>query len=250
MKLTVIGCAGSYPNPSSPSSCYLIEHDGYSLVLDLGAGSLGPLQHHVDPVMDPGFSAVVLSHCHVDHCSDFGSLYVMRHYGPLRPSGRLPLLGPVETADRMAGLYGMADTGPIVEEFDVQPFTDTVMSVGPFAISTAPARHPVEAYSIRVDAGGRSITYSGDTGPNDDLVELARGTDIALFETSFLGDGNPPDLHLSGKDAALAATAAGAGLLVATHLVAWNDNDAVVAEAVDHFAGPVERATSGMTITL
>lgn len=249
MKLTVIGCAGSYPNPSSPASCYLIEHEGATVVLDLGSGSLGPLQEQLDPVLDPRFAAVILSHCHVDHCADFGSLYVMRHYGPMRPPGRLPLIGPVEAASRMANLYGMADTEPIHEEFDVQALGGTLW-LGPFEITSVPARHPVEAYSIRVSAGGRSITYSGDTGPNPDLVELARGTDIALFETSFLGDGNPPDLHMSGKDAALAASQAGAGLLLATHLVAWNDNDAVIAEAAAHFNGPVERATAGMSITL
>jgi ribonuclease BN (tRNA processing enzyme) len=82
MKLTVVGCAGSYPSPDSPPSCYLIEHDGASLVLDMGNGALGQLQRYIDPVLDDGFLGLVLSHCHIDHCADAGSLYVMRHYGP------------------------------------------------------------------------------------------------------------------------------------------------------------------------
>ncbi len=40
MRLTVIGCAGSFPNPTSAASCYLVEHDGTSIALDLGPGSL------------------------------------------------------------------------------------------------------------------------------------------------------------------------------------------------------------------
>ena len=76
---------------------------------------------------------------------------------------------------------------------------------------------------MRVSAGGRSVTYSGDTGPTPALAELARGTDIALFEASCVGTDNPPDLHMTGADAARAAREAGAGLLLLTHLVAWND---------------------------
>jgi ribonuclease BN (tRNA processing enzyme) len=43
VKLTVVGCSGSFPGPDSPASCYLLEHDGYSILLDLGNGAIGPL---------------------------------------------------------------------------------------------------------------------------------------------------------------------------------------------------------------
>ncbi|MDP9461497.1 MAG: MBL fold metallo-hydrolase, partial [Actinomycetota bacterium] len=42
MKLTVVGCAGSAPGPKSAASCYLVEHDGFRLLLDLGNGAFGP----------------------------------------------------------------------------------------------------------------------------------------------------------------------------------------------------------------
>ena len=41
MRLTVVGCAGSFPGPDSPASCYPVEHDGARILLDLGNGSLG-----------------------------------------------------------------------------------------------------------------------------------------------------------------------------------------------------------------
>ena len=40
MRLTVIGCAGSFPGPDSPASCYLLEADGFRLVIDMGNGAL------------------------------------------------------------------------------------------------------------------------------------------------------------------------------------------------------------------
>jgi ribonuclease BN (tRNA processing enzyme) len=250
MRLTVIGCAGSYPTPESPASCYLIEHEGQSLVLDLGSGALGALQRHLDPVLDDGFAGVVLSHCHVDHCGDVASLYVMRHYGPARPSRRLPLLGPGEMATRVASIYGMADAAPLDQEFEVATLGGAPVTLGPFEVRSVRARHSVEAYSVRISAGGRSITYSGDTGPGSALAELARGTDIALFEASFVGEGNVANLHMTGADAARSAEAAGAGLLVLTHLVTWNDPHLPAREAAGQFSGPIETAHPGMTITL
>ena len=193
MRLTVVGCAGSYPNPSSAASCYLIEHDGAAIVLDLGNGSLGDLQQYLDPLDESSLAAVVLSHCHVDHCADVASLYVMRHHGPTPTTTALPLLGPSDTRERIAAIYGMADAKELDRQFDVRTLGAGPLTIGPFQIEAVPAAHPVEAYSIRVTADGLSITYSGDTAPTPELVDLARGTDIALFEASFVGTDNPAE---------------------------------------------------------
>jgi ribonuclease BN (tRNA processing enzyme) len=71
MRLTIVGCSGSFPGPDSPASCYLVEaeHDGatFRLVLDLGSGALGHLQRYTDL---ESVDAVVLSHLHADHCLD------------------------------------------------------------------------------------------------------------------------------------------------------------------------------------
>jgi len=82
VRLTVIGCAGSFPNPTSAASCYLVEHDGTSIALDLGPGSLGPLAAATDiRTLD----AVLLSHLHADHCLDLAGMYVARKYHPDGP---------------------------------------------------------------------------------------------------------------------------------------------------------------------
>jgi len=250
MRLTIVGCAGSYPNPSSAASCYLIEHDDVRIVLDLGNGSLGDLQQYLDPLDEAALAAVVLSHCHVDHCADVASLYVMREHGPTPAITPLPLLGPSDTRARIAAIYGMADAEQLDRQFDVRTLGAGTLTVGPFQIEAVPAAHPVEAYSIRVTAGGMSITYSGDTGPTSQLADLARGTDIALFEASFVGTQNPPDLHLTGAEAGRIASQADVGLLVLTHHAAWNDEAEVLAEAAAQFDGPIEQARPGMTIDL
>ncbi len=82
MRLTVVGCAGSFPGPDSPASCYLLEADGFRLVIDIGNGSLGALQKYTG-LFD--VDAVCLSHLHADHCVDLYSYSVARTYSPAGP---------------------------------------------------------------------------------------------------------------------------------------------------------------------
>lgn len=246
MKLTVVGWAGSFPGPDSPASCYLVEHDDARILLDLGNGSLGALQRYTD-IYD--VDAVVLSHLHVDHCIDVCSYYVARKYHPDGAHGRIPVLGPTGTADRMAAAYGLARRPGMHDEFNFMRHDPDASVIGPFTIQTARVAHPVETYAIRVTADGRSLVYSGDTGPTDALVDLSRGADLALFEASFVNSRhNPTDLHLSGEQAGEHAKRAGVDRLVLTHLVAWNDSEQVLAEAAAVYDGDLRLASSGLHI--
>ena len=97
MRVTVVGCAGSFPGPDSPASCYLLEAEGFRLVIDLGNGALGVLQRYAGLF---GIDAICLSHLHADHCVDLGTYWVVRQYpvtGPSRPSR---CTGPRGTAGR------------------------------------------------------------------------------------------------------------------------------------------------------
>lgn len=251
MRLTVVGCAGSFPNADSPASCYLIEHEGARILLDLGNGALGALHDYLDLDDPDGLDAVVLSHCHIDHMADLASLYVVRRYHPSVRFPRLTVIGPAEARSRLAGVYGHVDEAVLDEVLDFRSLAEGTVVVGPFIIEPVRAAHPVEAYCLRVtSADGVSLTYSGDTGPTPRLDALAAGTDIALFEASYHDDDHPPDLHMSGGDAGRAATAADAGLLILTHLSAWTDADRALAAAEAAFDGPIEVARQGLTVTI
>jgi ribonuclease BN (tRNA processing enzyme) len=109
----------------------------------------------------------------------------------------------------------------------------------------------VETFGLRLTHGGASITYSADTGETDELVRLARNADVALFEASFLTEpGLPPDLHLTARQAAEHATRAGAGHLVLTHLIPWNDPERCRDEAATAYEGKLTLAKTGLTIEL
>ncbi|MCZ2836852.1 MBL fold metallo-hydrolase [Modestobacter sp. VKM Ac-2985] len=228
MRLTVVGCSGSAPGPSSPASCYLVEHEEFALLLDLGNGSFGALQGLTDPGR---VDAVYLSHLHADHCLDAAPFIVWHRYSGRSDGRAVPLYAPVGADRRLAAAYD-ADGGPIDDVFDVTPVGPGSWSIGPFQVQTVRTAHPVECYAVRLTAGGRSLVYTGDTGPSDAVVELARGADVLLAEAAHPDVPDlPPGLHLTGRQAGELAAAAGVGRMLVTHVPAWVDAEAQLAAA-------------------
>ena len=245
MQLTVIGCSGSFPGPDSPASGYLLEAEGFRLVIDLGNGALGALQRHAELF---GVDAICVSHLHADHCIDLGSYWVARQYAPQGPRPPIPVYGPPGTAERIAGLAG-EDPASIRARFEVRELDPQTRQIGPFRVTTAHMNHPVETFGFRVEHAGWTVAYSADTGPAQALVRLAAGADLLLCEASFQDhDDNPPDLHLTARQAGEYATRAGVGQLVLTHLVPWYDRERSLAQAAEAFCGPLSAATSGLVL--
>jgi ribonuclease BN (tRNA processing enzyme) len=220
VKLTVVGCSGSGPGPFSAASCYLVEHDGFRLLLDLGNGAFGSLLGLVDPGT---IDAVFLSHLHADHCLDVAPFVVWHRYSGRSPGRRVPLYAPAGAERRLALAYDGEDAD-LTDVFDFQVVTVGESTIGPFAVRTARTAHPVECHAIRLTADGRSLVYTGDTGPCDRIVELARGADVLLAEAAHPpAPGLPQGLHLTGREAGEHAAAAGVGRLLLTHVPAWVD---------------------------
>ena len=220
MKLTVVGCSGSGPGPTSAASCYLVEHEGFRLLLDLGNGAFGALQALADP---DAVDAVFLSHLHADHCLDIAPFVVWRRYSGRPTHGLIPLYAPVGAERRLAMAYDIDGDG-LTDVFDFVPVGSGAFEVGPFAAQIVRTVHPIECYAIRLTVDGRSMVYTGDTGPSEDVIALARGADVLLAEAAHPpGPGLPPGLHLTGREAGEHAAAAGAKRLLLTHVPPWVD---------------------------
>ncbi|MHA7277350.1 MBL fold metallo-hydrolase [Arthrobacter sp. HLT1-21] len=264
MKLTIVGCSGSFPGPQSPASCYLITAtvpDGNSsrtwrILLDLGNGALGALQRYMD-LRD--IDAVFLSHLHPDHCMDLCGLHVAVHWDPNgwnRP--RIPVWGPEATADRMATAYGLDLDPGMHEDFDFKLWEPRApVTLGPFTITPYPVLHPVEeAYALRVEVAGerpgdppRVLTYSGDTDACDGLIEAATGSNVFLCEAAFHEgrDDAIEGVHLTGRRAGQVAAAAASHRLLLTHIPVWNDANRTVEEARTSYRGDLAVAVAGVS---
>jgi ribonuclease BN (tRNA processing enzyme) len=243
MRLTVLGCSGSFPGPDAACSAYLVEHDGFRLALDLGSGSVSQLQQHGD-VLD--LDAVYVTHVHGDHCLDLVPYSYARRYHPGGIPPVLPVHGPAGLGARVLAAY---DAPPVDGLESVYTFVEhgaETFTLGPFEVTTVVVTHPVESHAVRLRAGGRTLVYSADSAACAALVEIATGADLFLCEASWPSDPPPPPgIHLTGTEAGEHATRAGVGRLVVTHVVPTHDGDAVMAEARAAFDGPVDRAVQG-----
>ena len=249
MRITVIGCSGSFAGPDSAASCYLVEADDadgrtWRILLDLGSGALGSLQRYADPA---GVDAVFFSHLHPDHCLDLCGYYVLRKYHPGGALPAIPVWGPAGVAERMSRAYDLPEQHGMTGEFEFHEY-DAPVVVGPMEIEPVRVAHPVPAYGLRVTADGRTLAYTGDTGPCPALDSLAGGASLLLAEASFRHGGeNPDDLHLTGRQAGEVAARNGVPRLVITHVPPWYDASDMVAEARTAFEGEVVAAVPGLS---
>ncbi|GAA2745482.1 MULTISPECIES: MBL fold metallo-hydrolase [Kitasatospora] len=250
MKLTVVGCSGSFPSADSPCSSYLVEAEGTRVVLDLGNGSLGALQKYAGLYE---IDAVLLSHLHADHCVDLCAYWVARNYRVEGCPDPVPVYGPAGTAERLARAYDMPEEPGMKEVFDFRTLHDgAVVDIGPLRITAVRVNHlDAEAYGFKVEHAGRSLVYSGDTGHCPELVELARGADLFLCEAAYTdGKETYESIHLNGREAGEHAAAAGVGRLVLTHIPPWTDAERNRRDAAAAFTGPVELARPGAVYEL
>lgn len=253
MLLTVLGCSGSAPGPNAPTSGYLIEVDGFLLGIELGHGTLAALQAIRDPFT---LDALLFSHLHPDHCSDFAGLTVLRRYhtAPSRNPREhpLPVYAPSEAPSRFAAAYS-PDEGDrlamdLTDVFTFHTLRPGTVHIGPLTVRVIHAAHPPESYSFRISHGGRTMVYTGDTASFDGLVDLASGVDVLLAEASWTDAADrPPCMHMSGREAGELAKRAGAGRLLVTHVTPWTDPEAVFAEARAAYPGDAVLVQRGLT---
>jgi ribonuclease BN (tRNA processing enzyme) len=248
MKLTVVGCSGTMPGAEGPASCYLLEADGFRLLVDCGNGASGALQLYVG-LLD--LDAVLITHVHADHCLDLVVYSFARRYGTGNPKP-IPVYGPAGLQERLLQAFDVAPADRLGGVYDFRTLRQGRRTIGPFAIDVAPMNHPVETWGLRIMADGASIAYSADTGECPALLDLARNADLLLCEAGFKhgAPGNVEGLHLTGRQAGEHAAKAGAKRLLLTHIPPWIDRDGAVREASATFRGPVELARAGATYDL
>ncbi len=246
MELRVIGGCGGWPAAGEACSGYLLEHDGFRLLIDPGYAVLPRL---LGVLPAEAVDAVLVSHRHPDHCADVNPLLRAR---ALRddPAPALPLFALPGALDAVLALDrpGMLADACALHEFQA----GDAFAIGPLAIQSAALPHSAPNAGVRITAGGSVLTYTGDAGPDAALVDLARDADVLLAEASYVDD-VPDDSRAtlsSARDAGRQAAAAGAGKLVLTHLLPGTDRRRAAQTARASFGGPIRVARAGLTVAV
>ena len=258
MKITVLGKSPSWQDADGACSGYLVEADGYALLLDCGNGVFSKLRAHRDYV-DVG--AVVISHLHADHFLDLVPFSYALTYAPRQQPvpvagwpgtsspARPDLYAPTGSSEMFRHIVRCWGNEDLIEgAFELQEYRQRdEVEAGPFRVRFCEVPHYTETFAVEVSCSdGPRFTYSADCSPNDALVRFASGTDLLLIEATL------PRPERTGKRGHLTPSEAGdhgrraqAKRLVITHFSDELDPDWARAQATETYAGPVELAHEG-----
>ncbi|MFD3401967.1 MBL fold metallo-hydrolase [Kribbella sp. NPDC058693] len=237
--LTVLGSCGAWPEAGRACAGFLVEYDGFRVVLDLGYAALPRLLEHCP---HGEVDAVVVTHQHPDHCVDVSGLARVRYYeAPDAPP--IPLHCTPGTLDVLRALEPDPDPA---EVFAVRDLAST-KQIGPFEVLTVELPHYTTNFGVRLSTPEMSVAYTGDSGPSAELTKLAEGTDVFISDATYQGQSNDSYLMTAAE---AARGARGARRLVLTHFWPGSDRSISVREAQAEFDGEVMAAEEGLVLGL
>lgn len=256
--------AGPTPKAGRQPTAAVLLHGGAAYVIDCGNG-VGPQLVRAGVALKT-LRAIFITHLHLDHVADFGTL-VTQAWSQLRVP--VKLTGPPPLA-RMSELYRelfsvdlnsrVAEEGrtPLGDLMNVREITDAgdCYADDNVKVTCLPVPHGGinYAFAYRFDCADRSVVFSGDTSLSLALADFAKGAHTLVHEAVF-----PPALHrlapLGGaklldrimgahsavEQAALVASRAGVARLVLSPLAPADGvtDDEWIAAARTEYAGDI-----------
>ena len=237
MRVVFLGVSGSVAAPGHRGPAVLAGR----YLLDCGEGVASAL---IEAGLLDEVDYVLISHFHADHV--VGLVPLIWAYMLLGRDRELVVAGPPGTRELVWSLVKLLKT-PVhrVEDFlrvvDLKPGDRLGGAVA------VRANHPVETLAFRVDEGGSSVCYAGDTAQSSEVVELTRGCDLLIHDSTY-----PPgreeeaaaDGHSTPVVAAQVAEEAGVKALALFHLPFYRMRgykflDDYLKAAREHFSGLV-----------
>ncbi len=249
IELTILGNYGPYATAQGACSGYVINADGYQIMLDCGHGAFSKLQKYADYTT---LGILVITHLHPDHYSD---IYCLRQ----------ALKYQMREGKRKDPLFVYLPEGPehIVEEFKQWDDVFTVVELSEaqkavndfnlFQLKFFPVQHQLPTYGVQFCVGDTSLlTYTGDTGWFPQLEEYCMNSRYLLAEAS-LRDYEAAERgqnHMTAKQAAQLAQNSGAENLILTHFFPENNLHQQQREAEQIYDGKIYMSASGKKYVL
>ena len=250
LRLTVLGCSTVAPHPGSPASGFLVEWGSTALMLDAGPGTIRRLQRVLDP---HDLSALIVGHMHADHYVDIVGLRYLFAWGEATPDPlpiHLPPGGRARVDQLAAAISeraGFFDAAFAVADYD----PEVPLLVGELTVRFIRAQHYVPAWGVVIEApNGARLAYTGDTGPNDAVVEAVRGADLLLVESALesASQDDPKRGHLTPEEAIDLAVRADVRQALLVHYPPARRAEIATMCAT---AGPwIRPAVAGLTVTV
>ena len=249
-RVVLLGTGGGpRPNKLRNQSSWVVVVNDIPYVVDCGGGV--SRQMVMADIRLTGLKHIFITHHHSDHNLEYGALiynaWVCGFKGHIDSWGPPPL-DQMTKSFFQTNLYDIniriPDEGrpPLIPMVATHEITKegVVMQDDQVKVTAAVVHHPpvVPSFAYRFDTPRRSIVFSGDTTPSDNLIKLAQGADVLVHEVvnrqalAALMARVPNadrlvqhivDSHTTREDLGVVAKKAGVGTLVLTHLVPADD---------------------------
>lgn len=219
-RITLLGTGTCVPSLTRSASAALVQTEAETLLIDSGPGTMGRLLEAGVSIDE--LTGIFYTHTHPDHTAELVPLLFATKYPACRRTRPLALYGGQGFGaffDKLKGVYGeWMEPGPgLVRLTELSVAGADLFHQGDLSVRTAPVNHRPESLACRVGvSGGRSVVFSGDTGPSEALIALSHGADILVCECSTPDAGAVPG-HLTPSLAGEVAKASQVGMLVLTH---------------------------------
>ncbi|MFG2656949.1 MBL fold metallo-hydrolase [Streptomyces sp. NPDC048425] len=246
VRITVLGSAGAVPTMAEPCSGYLLECAGYRVILDFGYATFPALLRHCAPEQ---VDAVLITHRHPDHVADLSPFLRARAFRRDLNLPPVPVYAPAGALDPVLELDRAEFIGTPYTQHVIEP--PSAFRLGPFQVETVGLPHYEPNIGFRISAGGVTVAYTGDTGPDERLIALAQNADLFLAQAMYATEVPPRDHGnmCSAVDVGRFAAEADAAELMLTHLYLMKGVTPADARAAarSHYRGPITVARSGHT---
>jgi len=193
-KVILLGTGGGpRPNKVRNQSSQVVIANGIPYVIDCGGGVSRQMVFAGVPLT--GLKNIFITHNHSDHNLECGALIYNAWVSGFK--GKVDAYGPPPLA-RMTKSFletneydisiripdeGRQPLGPMIEAHEMSK-PGLVMQDDNVKVTCALVNHPpvVPSFAYRFDTKDRSVVFSGDTTPSENLVELAKGADVLIHE--------------------------------------------------------------------
>lgn len=204
IRIRFIGSGDAFGSGGRLQTCLCVESDTRRFLVDCGASALvGLRKFGVDP---NAIDTVLVTHMHGDHYAGIPWLALQRAAAGVRRP--LTVLGPAGIAERLPGLadhlFPSGSPRPDRFQLDIReyasfrPTTLTHAWPGGLTVTGHPVTHvpATNPHALRIEVGGKVITFSGDTSWDENLVDAAAGADIFICEAWSLRPVAPVHLDI------------------------------------------------------
>lgn len=252
MNLTVLGSGTVVPDGQRNSSGYFLQAGSVRMMLDCGAGTVHALARYGLPWK--AMTHLFLSHFHVDHIGELPALMFAFRWGMREQRAeQMRIIGPrgldrvIEKLDEALGPRLFEPRFPLIVEM-LDP-GDLIYAVEDCALSVFKTPHTEESLAMRIEQGGNTICYTGDTPYCNELAGFFSGADLLVSECSY-EEPKPGSIHLSVDEVARLAAESDAKRLLVTHFYFDVDEGLLTRRIAQSYKGEILIGRDGMNVSI